>query len=402
MKSIAVTLLPRQIDFFRAADREILYSGAFGAGKSRALAYKLVERASRPGAREGLCRKHLVRLRATTLKTLLEPDGALAPVLPPDAYVHLKSEKTIRLRGGGEIVYFGLDQFQKVGSYNLSGCAVDEATELAAEDYDMLRGRLRLDVPGLSNQLYAACNPASPAHFLAQRFGLADAPAAPGCAVVTTRSADNTFLPQAYLDSLQTFTGLAKARYVEGKWVTSDQLVYDRWDRREHVVERSGPWKRVVVGVDEGYSNPACLLTVGVDGDGRLHALAEFYKSKQTQDELIVQALKLNQCYRPEAFLVDPAAASLRAALRARDLRAVPADNEVRPGLMVVQSLLSPGPDKKPRLTVSPWCLNLVREFECYEWLPDRDEPLKENDHALDALRYAVMHLSKKRGGLGR
>ena len=80
-------LLPAQLDFIRAREREVLYSGAFGAGKTRALCMKLVSRlVGRPGAREGLARKHLVSLKATTLRTLLEQDGNLPPVLPRGTY----------------------------------------------------------------------------------------------------------------------------------------------------------------------------------------------------------------------------------------------------------------------------------------------------------------------------
>ena len=84
-----VDLLPAQLDFIRAKQREVLYSGAFGAGKTRALCMKLVTRlVGNPGAREGLARKHLVSLKATTLRTLLEQDGKLPPVLPAGTYEH--------------------------------------------------------------------------------------------------------------------------------------------------------------------------------------------------------------------------------------------------------------------------------------------------------------------------
>src|SRR5690349_15812682 len=152
-QTIPWQLLPKQAEFVASQAREVLYSGAFGSGKTRAVCMKNVLRASRPGAREGLCRKHLVTLKATTLKTLLEPEGVLPTVLPPGTNDHNKSEKSIRIRGGGEIVYFGLDDegdrtSTKRGSYNLSGVGCDQMEELTESDLVMLRGRYRLPVPG--------------------------------------------------------------------------------------------------------------------------------------------------------------------------------------------------------------------------------------------------------------
>ena len=208
-------VLPKQMQFLTAPEREVLYSGAFGAGKSRALCWKLVTRASVPGAIELLVRKTNVALKRSTLKTLLESDGDLPAVLPAGAYTHNKSMQTIRIHGGGEIMYFGLDDPDKIGSTPATGVAIDEATELTEKDYTALRGRIRVKVKGLPRQIYSATNPGAPSHHLAQRFGLAsDCEAAPDTKVITTRTADNFFLPADYVADLNTFSGVARKRYV--------------------------------------------------------------------------------------------------------------------------------------------------------------------------------------------
>lgn len=412
MPTIEVHALPKQMDFIRATEREVLYSGAFGAGKSRAACLKVFMRASVPGAVEGLCRKTLVSLKATTLRTLLEPEGNLPPVLPPGSYDHNKSEKTIRIRGGGTIMYFGLDQPEKIGSMNLSGIGVDEAVELTEDDWTMLRGRIRLKVPGLPNQLYGACNPGPPSHWLAQRFGLAlDAvEPQPNCRAITTKSTDNYFLPRDYVADLQTFTGLRHKRYVLGQWVGSDGLVYDRWDRTIHVRERHGEWARVVVGVDDGYSKPFACLRIGIDGDGRAHVMAEHYQQKLDREDKDGNPGKLSIIRRmadgAEAIVVDSAAAELISAIHNDGLPAVPClkgPNSVFQQIVhVVQPrLLDPG-DGMPRLTVDASCTSTISEFEAYEWMKNRagsstddrkDEPIKEHDHAMDALRYALTYV---------
>lgn len=397
-----VDLLLPQLRFIQATERETLYSGAFGAGKTRAVCLKLMSRvAGRPAAREGLCRKHLVSLKATTLRTLLEPDGNLPPVLPPGTYTHNKSEKVIRVNGGGSIYYFGVgdsEDYTKLGSLNLSGCAIDEAVELSEQDWTMLRGRIRLAIDDLPIQLYGACNPGPPSHFLAVRFGLAGGhKPAPNTAAYTTRSLDNHFLPKSYLDDLSTLTGVAYDRYVEGLWRGGEGLVYDRFDRQEHVREPAEAYERYIVGQDEGYTNPACLLVIGIDGDKRLSVVEEVYRSNMLELQVIDAAKELASRYNIEAFVIDPSAAKLRAAMHAANLPVEAADNDVFSGIQKVQQRLIKQGDGLPRLTISPSCSNLLREFETYEWMGGagsyKDQPKKENDHALDALRYATAYV---------
>ena len=59
-------LLPQQLKFIMSEKREVLYSGAFGAGKTRAICLRVAMRASVEGAREGLCRKTVVALKRST------------------------------------------------------------------------------------------------------------------------------------------------------------------------------------------------------------------------------------------------------------------------------------------------------------------------------------------------
>ncbi|GAG45884.1 unnamed protein product, partial [marine sediment metagenome] len=111
---------------------------------------------------------------------------------PEGMYTHSKSDKTIRIHGGGQIQYFGIDDSQKIGSYGFTGCAIDEAVELDENDWRWISGRCRIIVPDIKHQIYAACNPGSPSHFLARRFGLApDQPIEPNCEVIQTKSMDN-------------------------------------------------------------------------------------------------------------------------------------------------------------------------------------------------------------------
>lgn len=393
--TLSIKALPKQMEFLRSAAPECGYSGAWGAGKSRALCLKLVKRAMVPGAREWLVRRTLVSLKQTTLLTLLEPEGDLPPVLPEGYYEHNKADRRIKIRGGGEIMYDGLEDarapnkggMHKHGSVNVSGLNIDEAVELSESDYQWARSRVRLKIAGLPLQTNWASNPGPPSHFLAERFGLAlDHKPQPGTFCVQTAATDNFFLPAEYVEQLKTYTGLVARRYVQGLWVGSDGLVYDKWDRARHVARREGPWVRRVVWVDEGYTNPFVALLACEDALGRWHIAEEFYRSQIVRD----QKVGVIRAMRGESVVVDPSAAELIAELREAGLGVVEADNSVFDGIMRVQQVLERSIDGLPGLTVDPSCENVCREMETYEWKPGRDEPVKQHDHAMDAIRYGL------------
>jgi hypothetical protein len=75
----------------------------------------------------------------------------------------------------------------------------------------------------------------------------------------------------------------------------------------------------------------------------------------------------------------------------------VRADNAVRAGIQTVTALLAPGPDGTRRLYVAPRCVHTIAEYGSYQYATAADgrhdpseQPLKQNDHALDATRYAL------------
>jgi PBSX family phage terminase large subunit len=397
-------VLPQQLRFLRSNAREILYSGAFGAGKTRAICLRVAMRASVQGSREGLCRKTVVALKRSTLKTLLEPDGLLPPILPRGSYEYKKIDGEILIHGGGSIMLFGLEDAGRIASMNLSGVAVDECVELTEQDWTMLRGRIRLQLPNLQNQLYGACNPSTPQHFLAQRFGLAGGHVcAPNCEAITTTSRDNWFLPEDYVKDLETMTGVARKRYVEGLWVGSDGLVYDMWDESKFVVDEvPDSYDRMIVGMDYGYNNPSVLLLAGIK-DERMFIIDEWHERQKLEAEIIDTALKWKEEHPMiECFVVDPSCAGIRASMRHVGLDVMPANNSVFSGIQTVASRLSNGDDGKPKLVVHRQCSNLLREFGSYEWMNNQDGsskdiPRKEHDHCLDSLRYLAQYCYNQR-----
>lgn len=395
-------LLPIQRKFVFDQSYEVLYSGAFGTGKSRGLCYKLAHNAQIPGSVHGLFRKTRASLTRTTLRTLLESEGGLPPVLMPGSYEHRASKNEIRLFGGGTILYAGCDQDLTIASMNLASAAIDEAIEIDEDEYTMILGRLRM--PGPVRQVFMATNPGSPSHFLYKRFYENDPPAPEKYprSLHHTRSLDNKYLPDDYVAMLQSFTGTRRKRFVEGLWVPFEGLVYgDVWNRDVHVVpdkKANEPAFRkqfshsYLTGVDWGYTNPAVLLHFGTDYDGRLHLFDMVYERRMLPQKLVKLAVERDK-KRNAVFIADPSAAEQIAEFRDAGLTVMAANNKVRNGIDLVMNRLAVQPDGKPRLTISESCHEFMTEIESYQWKGEKDEPIKEFDHAMDAVRYVCSHL---------
>jgi phage terminase large subunit len=98
-----------------------------------------------------------------------------------------------------------------------------------------------------------------------------------------------------------------------------------------------------------------------------------------------------------EAFYCDPSEPANLAAFVREGLPAAAGDNSVEPGIARIAALLA-----AERLFIAPQCRNLIEEFGRYSYETDRDgQPtgrvLKAYDHALDALRYAIVGLQSRR-----
>lgn len=401
---IPYDLMPKQYQFVHdTTSWELLYSGAFGAGKTRALCVRAMNRARFPGSRVGLTRKTSVDLKASTLITLLEPDGELPPVLPVGSYHHHKTECRIYLHGGGEITYFGCDDPSRVASRYLTDICIDEGIELDREEYDMLLGRMRgtylkPDKTKSTPSLALATNPGSPTHFL---YDLFYKQMDPGRRVIETSTAENTYLPKKYIDSMSDLTGSARDRFFLGKWVAYEGAIYSMFSTAIHVLEVEQAWDYLVAGVDWGFVNPAVIRLHGcLRKTGRSHVMHEYYRSGVISGEFVQACVDVQQRFGRIVWVVDPSAVDIIQQMKRRGLSVVPPPiKSVEAGIRLVQTALDP--TTGPMLTMSPKCVNGNREYQAYRWKPNanKEEPVKELDHALDADRYARTYITSRTGG---
>lgn len=367
-----------------------------GAGKSRIGCEKIYWLAlDNPGAQFAIVRKTAASLKATTERTFWRD------VVNP-AYVtgRNRSENWVEIARPGRtpsrIWFMGLDPDpitgvpSKVGSFDGAAIFVDEAVELTEGDWILLIGRLR-DPRMTWHQIMAATNPSHPRHWLKTRFS----PGVPGQRdYFSATAADNRFLPADYQAAIAGLPdNVFGKRLGQGLWVTAEGTIYTLPDAQ--ITKATGPWKRIIAGIDWGFVHAFACEIVGVSGSGRLAVLGEVYRRGSLIEDIIPGLLRLQEALHIEAFYADPSEPEYIATCQRKGLSVVPATNDVMPGINAVAAAIAQG------LTVDPSCQGLLTELPNYRWATERstggfkEKPVEEGDDACDALRYAVMALAE-------
>lgn len=194
------------------------------------------------------------------------------------------------------------------------------------------------------------------------------------------------------------YSGAFYERFIEGKWVAADGLVYPMFDSNRHIKTASS-FTEYYLSCDYGTVNPFSLGLWGKAGDG-WYRINEYYHSSRdkgvqlTDEEYYTNLKQLAGNKQITALIVDPSAASfIEVVKRHNEYRVIKADNDVLTGINRVCQAL-----KDNEIFISPSCTDAIREFSIYRWDNGikRDAPKKENDHAMDDIRYFVQTVINK------
>lgn len=294
----------------------------------------------------------------------------------------------------------------KIRGMTAQGAYCDELTQFPEDFFAMLLSRLRLP----EAKLFATTNPDNPNHWLMRRY-IERADELDFLDIKFTIE-DNTTLPDDYIQNIKKeYIGVFYDRFILGKWIAAEGLVYPMFDPVRHVLhkvpETEGDY---YISSDYGIQNPnVWLLWRKERGTKRWICLKEDYYSGRdkrcqlTDSQLVDRLDAMLEGILPKRVIIDPSAASMKAELRRRGYHTIDARNDVLNGISDVCSLLGSG-----RLAFMACCENTIAEFGSYLWdqkAVERGEdiPLKVSDHAMDACRYFVrtMYLVRKtnRGG---
>ena len=265
--------------------------------------------------------------------------------------------------------------------------------EVSTWDIDFFKMALsRFSVTG--SKFFGTTNPDSPLHPLKTEF--IDRVSELDMKVWNLLLTDNKALGEDYkLSLMQEYTGLWYSRYILGQWVVAEGAIYPMFDPEIHVVDKLPDMKQLWVGGDYGTSNPCAFEIIGLGVDDCLYAIDEYYYSSKANYGKVKTDAQYSQDYqkfigdrKPRFVFIDPSAASFIAQLHNDKVKNLAvANNSVMSGIRKVSTLLGLG-----KLKIHSSCTRLINEFSSYRWNEKShiEEPIRENDHCLDALRYVI------------
>ena len=302
--------------------------------------------------------------------------------------------------GRNSYYLFGADKDNaqdKLQGMTAAGAYADEAALFPRSFIDQMIGRCSVE----GSRIFLNCNPNGAYHYLKTDF--IDRAEEIGLYRLHFTMDDNlTLSPRIRESYARSFSGVFYRQYILGEWVSAEGAVYPMWDDkantflREERAEEDLPFRgmRRFCAVDYGTVNPCVFLDVRDDGR-TFWVLDEYYwdsavrRHQKTDAEYADDLAAFLGGDRNVQVIVDPSAASFKAELRNRGFRVLDAKNDVREGIATTAVLIGSRLLRVERNR----CPALLREIHSYVWddkARQRGEecPLKDHDHAMDALRY--------------
>lgn len=384
---------PKQIAYYNESDSKInIAAGAVRSGKSYIILHRFIKEIYHgPKGKFLFTGKSEKTIRDNIIDPINELLQGAMRYHSGHGYCTL-GDRIINVIGANDERAVG-----KIQGNTYAGALVDEMATLPQSYVDMLMTRLSIS----DSKLFGGTNPDSPYHWLKADYIDKLSPFPEKLKVFNFQLEDNPILDQEYIDFLKKrFSGLWYKRFIEGKWVQAEGAVYDFFDSTRHVVREPPTYaKYYILGVDYGTTNPFAAVLIGFNDSytgPKVWVEKEYYwDSKvmgyQKTDAEYAHILKEKfGPYSVQTVYLDPSAKSFETELKRNKWPVRQAKNDVLDGIRCVANFLSQG-----TMVICESCPNLLKEFESYVW-DDRsvrlgqDKPLKQRDHALDALRYAL------------
>lgn len=403
--------LPWQIEPLNDKSPVMLLTGSAGGGKSRVAAEKVNAYCwMYPGATWLILRK----AREWTGHSIVP--FMWKSVMGNDPRIKFNQSDGAFFYPNGSVIYSGgmMDDKQREavrsigGDGGLDGAWFEEANAFTRLDFEEIIGRVRHTAADWQ-QIILSTNPGPPTHWIYTDLILNG-----GASVYYSHANQNPNNSPAYIANLEKLTGVMRERLVLGKWVQAEGAIYDEFDPAIHVIDKDQcpEFIRRFRVVDFGYSNPFVCQWWGMDADGRLYRYRELYKTRYLVEDATPKIIRLTGDEYIEATIADHDAED-RATMERHGIITQAAVKDVSPGIQAVKARMKVQSDGKPRIffvrgalveadpLLEEARLPLCTEDEIpgYAWAktpdgkPNKEEPVKINDHGCDDTRYMVMHI---------
>ena len=372
----------------------LICDGAIRSGKTVFMMISFVDDAMRRynGQWFGICGKTV----DSTVKNIIAPYIQLTGIKEKYKIQWKRSDKLLIVSQGNKQnvfeIFGGKDEssFMLIQGRTLAGVLLDE---VALQPRSFVEQALaRCSVEG--SRLWFNCNPDSPEHWFYKEWICK--PKTKNAMRLQFQLEDNPALSQKIIDRYKAlYSGVFYRRYILGEWCMAEGLIY-QFDKAEHCAtelpqaakDGYGEW---YISCDYGTLNPFSAGLWWVYQQMAIRVCEYYYSGRgsslqKTDEEYYQELEKLAGGRDIRAVIVDPSAASFIATIRRHGRFSVrKAKNEVLPGIRLVATMLKAGVIK-----IAEGCNDAIREFGLYRWdeKGEVDRPVKENDHAMDDIRY--------------
>ena len=258
---------------------------------------------------------------------------------------------------------------------------MEEATEFTYQDYAVLLTRLSAPiVNSKQNQIFLTLNPTDINSWIYKKLFIQK-----DTTVIKSTYKDNNFLQESYIKTLLSLKNYDKNAYqvfALGEWGKSEKIIYKNWSLIDEMPQNP---TEIFYGLDFGFNNPTALVQIAVY-DGKFYIQEILYQSGLTNNALIEKLKILLKGFEEKTIYADAAEPNRIAEIELAGFNIKPAQKNVLNGIMSVKS---------DNFFITKYSANLIKELQTYSWKSDKngnilEEPIKFNDHLVDAMRYAI------------
>ena len=406
-----------QTEFLAAAEKDVLYGGAAGGGKSYAMLVDPLRYCHRSAHRALILRRSMPELRE-----LIDKSRELYPRAFPGCKFR-EVEKLWNFPSGAKVEFGFLERDADVYRYQgqaYSWIGFDEITHLPTEfGWNYLASRLRTTDPDITPYLRCTANPGGVgAHWVKKRY--VD-PFEPNESFkgddgltrkfIPARLDDNPYLAKdgRYEEMLRALPPVQRRQLLEGNWDITEGAAFTEFDSEVHIIapfQIPIGWERVK-GIDYGYASESACIWATVDpSDGTLIVYRELYRKGLTGVDLgeMIAQMELEDPFSVQGVLDTAAWArtgttgpTVGESLQKAGHKLRRADKNRIQGKIQLHEYLKVQQSGRPRLQIFNTCPNLIRELQSIPLDKSNPEDVDTHapDHAYDALRYLIMSRPK-------
>lgn len=383
----------------------VIADGAIRSGKtlSMSLSFVIWAMSSFEQQNFGMCGKTIGSFRRNVLfwlKLMLKARGYKVRDHRADNLVEITKKGVINYF----YIFGGKDERSQdlIQGITLAGCFFDEVALMPESFVNQATGRCSVD----GSKFWFNCNPDGPYHWF--KINWIDKISEKNILYLHFTMDDNLSLSDKIKARYRSmYTGVFFKRYILGLWTVAEGVIYDMFDAVKHIPKViSDLTETRYVSCDYGTQNATVFLLWEKGISDKWYCTKEYYYSgrdesrQKTDSEYADDLIKFLGDKKIKAIIIDPSAASFIAELKKRGIHVKKAKNDVENGIRVVGNALNLG-----KIFFSSECKNTIMEFASYIWdikAAERgeDKPIKQHDHAMDAVRYFCFTILKGFGGL--